>query len=96
VRASVPELRECYEEWLKVSPGLGGKISIRFRIVPSKDDPAIGRVVEVHLGGDGGLGNVAMEGCILSVMEDLAFERPSAPVDVTYPLTFSGSDRDAG
>ncbi|MCC7384400.1 MAG: AgmX/PglI C-terminal domain-containing protein [Deltaproteobacteria bacterium] len=93
IQASLPEIRECYEEWLKVSPSIGGKLKVSFTIGEDKDDPDGGRVREVNLG-ESGIGHIAMEGCVLNVFQGLSFERPEGgQLKVTYPLIFSS---DAG
>lgn len=84
-------MKECYEEWLKVQPSLGGRVVVRFTI--DTDDAVEGRVSKALLVGDAGMGHLAMEGCVLSVMSALRFEPPlSGTMDVTYPLNFSPSD----
>lgn len=93
IQASLPEIRECYEEWLKVSPSIGGTLKVNFTIGEDKDDPDGGRVSEISLG-KSGIGHVAMEGCVLNVFQGLSFERPEGgQLKVTYPLIFSA---DAG
>ena len=87
VRAAIPELRYCYEEWLKLEPEIGGKLQVTFII--DTGDGVEGRVTQLSLG-DGGIGNVALEGCILSVFQDLLFEAPGdGPLRVVYPIILS-------
>lgn len=88
VRSGLPEMKDCYEEWLKVQPSLGGRVVVRFTI--DTDDAVEGRVSRAQVMADAGLGHVAMEGCVLSVMSALRFEPPlSGTMDVTYPLNFA-------
>lgn len=91
VKAAIPEVRDCYEEWLKVQPGLGGRVKATFTI--DTDDGVEGKVEGVSLG-DAGIGHFAMEGCILSAFQGLRFEAPmNGPIKVTYPLALvPGSD----
>ncbi len=92
MRGAIPELKDCYEAWLKVKPGLAGKIVPRFTI--DTDDGEVGKVTQVSLG-DAGLGHAAFEGCVLNVVSDLRFDAPmDGEVQVTYPLVFE--NRDAG
>lgn len=87
VQEGIPGIRECYEEWIKVQPTLGGRVSVRFRI--GTDDAGEGKVQGISLG-DAGLGHFAMEGCILSAFDELRFEAPeNGTMDVTYPITLS-------
>jgi hypothetical protein len=84
VREGIPGMRECYEEWLKVQPGLGGRVKVTFTV--DTDDGVEGKVERVSLG-DAGIGHLAMEGCILSVFDELRFEAPlDGPINITYPI----------
>ena len=90
VRAALPGISDCYSEWLKVQPDLGGKVRVTFTI--DTDDGVNGDVKSVSLG-DAGIGHFAMEGCILSVFKDLRFEAPlDGPISVTYPIALAPSD----
>ncbi len=85
---AMPEVDHCYDEWLKMDPTLGGKFTLNLEI--DTDDGVEGRVARIAISGrDGGAGNVAFEGCVLSVVSGLRFE---APLDgsrtVTQPFTF--------
>lgn len=85
VKAGLPEIRECYQQWTRLQPGLGGKLKVRFTI--DTDDGVDGKVSAVSLG-DAGMGHLAMEGCILQVFEELRFQAPLAgSITVTYPIT---------
>ena len=89
VRASIGEVKDCYEQWLKLQPALGGRLAVKFTI--DTDDGVEGRVTAISVG-DAGIGHTAMEGCVLNVFQDLRFEAPlSGPLDVTYPLVFSSA-----
>ena len=93
VREGLAGIRECYGEWLKVQPDLGGHVKVTFTI--DTDDGIEGKITRASVG-DGGMGHLAMDGCILSVFEDLRFEAPlKGPINVTYPLTLT-PDTDAG
>ncbi|MFO0723648.1 MAG: AgmX/PglI C-terminal domain-containing protein [Myxococcota bacterium] len=89
VQASLPELKECYEEWLKADPKLEGAIAVGFRIRPDPNDPSGGKIDQVEVQ-QNSIHQVALEGCILNVFSGLHFERPVEPeVKVTYPLNFA-------
>lgn len=84
VNEALPQVRDCYEEWLKVQPNLGGRVRATFTI--DTDDGVEGKVERVSLG-DAGLGHFAMEGCILAALQSLRFNAPmDGPINVTYPL----------
>ncbi len=89
VREAKPELRECYESWLQQQPKLAGDVSINFVI--DANDAGQGGVQRLSIV-DGGLGHTMLEGCVLNVMGELSFERPSSPLNVTYPLRFDTAD----
>jgi len=92
VKSAVPDVKDCYESWLAMRPGLGGRLVVRLTI--DTDDGVEGRVTRLGLA-DGGIGNVAFEGCALSSFSDLRFEPPlGGPMTVTYPFLFIS--RDAG
>ncbi|MBK7860569.1 MAG: AgmX/PglI C-terminal domain-containing protein [Archangiaceae bacterium] len=95
IRAAVadarPQVRECYEAWLKVNPQLQGRLKVAFRI--TSDGGTEATIDQVHLVGDAGMGNLAFEGCVLSVMSGLHFDPPpQGALEVTYPLSFSSAD----
>jgi hypothetical protein len=92
IGAKIPEVKECYEEWLKQNPKLAGRMVVGFTI--SADDAGTGGVSKVAVI-DGGLGHALMEGCVLNSFHDLRFEAPDGELTVHYPLAFS-SDEDGG
>lgn len=92
VGAGVPEIKDCFDQWLKLQPALAGKLKVSFTI--SSDDAGGGIVSAVSIG-DAGMGHVAMEGCVLQVFQELRFEDPGAAINVTYPIVFV-SDADGG
>ncbi|MDP3237972.1 MAG: sigma-70 family RNA polymerase sigma factor [Myxococcales bacterium] len=89
VKSAVPDVKDCYESWLAMNPALGGSLIVKLTI--DTDDGVEGRVTRLSLD-DGGMGNVAFEGCALSSLSDLRFEPPlDGPMNVTYPLLFSST-----
>lgn len=82
LRAAMPELERCYDDWLRLQPKLGGRLSLRLSLA------ADGRVNQVALL-DGGVGNVAFEGCLRSVLASARFPAPAAGGgELTLPLAF--------
>jgi hypothetical protein len=94
VRASLPEIRECYESWLQANPDIGGRIAVKLTVTTSDKEPNTGLVSAVSLG-DERIGHAPMEGCILSVFQELRFEAPEGgKLDITYPIELrSDGDR---
>ena len=87
VAAGLPELRECYAGWLQQNPALGGKLKVQFDIIeiPGRERAKVMRV-EIS---DGGMGHVAMEGCVRNVFKTMRFEAPpGGELRVNYPLSF--------
>lgn len=87
IAEQLPQIRECYDAWLQQNPQLGGKMKVQFTImeIPGRDR---GKVQRVEIA-DGGLGHVAMEGCVGNVFKSMRFEAPPhGEMRVTYPLTF--------
>jgi hypothetical protein len=90
VQQELPQIRECYEEWLKQNPNLAGKMKVQFTImeIPGRDRAKIQKV-EVA---DGGLGHLMMEGCVRNVFKGMRFETPrGGETRVTYPLNFENT-----
>lgn len=101
VREKIPEIKDCYESWLKMSPKLAGKLTFSFAILSTDTDggldpSGLARVGEVTLR-DSTMRHPFMEGCVADVFSELRFQRPEGGrMDVTYPLAFSADDPDAG
>jgi len=88
IREKLPQIKDCYESWLGMNPQLAGKLVVGFRIVPN-DGGTEGVVGEIAIA-DGGMGHVAMEGCVMNVMSDMRFEAPeNGELTVNYPLRFN-------
>lgn len=87
VKSALPDVKDCYEAWLAMHQGLSGRLVLTLTI--DTDDGVEGRVTRLSFA-DGGVGNVAFEGCVLSSFADLRFEPPlDGPMNVTYPMLFS-------
>jgi hypothetical protein len=82
VRQNNSRFRLCYEQGLKNSPGLQGRISVRFVI--GRD----GKVATVSATDD--LANPSVRECVVNVFRTLRFPQPEGGiVTVSYPLVFS-------
>lgn len=87
VAEELPAIKECYEGWLQQNPALSGKLKVEFTIVeiPGRDRAKIMRVDIA----DGGIGHIAMEGCVRNVFKGMRFEAPQGgEMRVTYHLAF--------
>lgn len=87
VAEELPAIRECYEGWLQQNPTLSGKLKVEFTIteIPGRDRA---KIMQVNIA-DGGMGHLAMEGCVRNVFKGMRFEAPKkGEMRVTYPLTF--------
>lgn len=90
MRSAIPSIKDCYESWLPMHPGLGGTIITTFTI--DTDDAVEGRISQLAVA-DAGIGHVPLEGCILSSLADLRFDPPlNGPLNVTYPVVLSATD----
>lgn len=91
MREAMPQLRECYEGWLRTSPGLAGRLPIHFTI--ELGDGGYGEVTQIGLPADAGMGHTFMEGCALAAVKALRFEPPNGGrLEVTYPVAFANTE----
>ncbi len=91
ITAELPQIRECYDGWLQQNPKLSGKMKVQFTIaeIPGRDRAKVMRV-EIA---DGGMGHLAMEGCVRNVFKGMRFEKPAGgETRVTYPLSFEAAE----
>jgi len=87
VRDRTPELGECYEGWLALNPELEGRLIVSFGITAG--DGELAHVEDVGLASTE-LNHEFMQGCVLNIFEELAFQPPEGgSMTVTYPLDFS-------
>lgn len=87
VAEELPAIKECYEGWLQQNPALSGKLKVEFTIteIPGRDRA---KIMQVNIA-DGGMGHLAMEGCVRNVFKGMRFEAPKkGEMRVTYPLSF--------
>lgn len=90
IQSALPDVRDCYESWLRLNPALGGKLLVTFTV--DTDDGVEGQVTQLHIA-DGGIGHAPLEGCILSSLSELHFEPPlTGPLNVSYPFLLSPGD----
>jgi hypothetical protein len=89
MRSSAPAIRECYEAWFQAEKGLSGRLDLAFTIAPKAGGGGEIKTVTVA---DGGMGNIAFQGCMRSVVADLAFDSPNGETRVQYPLVFKTLD----
>jgi hypothetical protein len=96
MKSAVPEIRDCYEQWLQTNPELKGKMTMSFSISPP--DAGAGRVEDLAVSSTD-IAHLGFEGCVKNVMAGLDFATPyddgtgePAPMQVKYPLTFSSGD----
>jgi hypothetical protein len=86
VQSGLPEIQECYEQWRRFQPSLAGRLTVHISI--ETEDGTEGHVAHVSTG-DAGLGNIAFEGCVLSIISGLRFDPPlDGGFDTTFPLSF--------
>lgn len=82
------DISDCYENWLQQNPDLSGRMTMHF-VVRAEGDSGVATIAVVEVI-DGGLGHVAMEGCVGNVIHGLRFEPPAeGETSVNYPFSFS-------
>lgn len=92
VQEGLPEIRDCYKEWLKTNAALKGKVKVQFTIERDKSPEGWqynrGKVTAVQIK-DSTLKHQLLEGCVGSVMANLKFDAPQdGKTTVTYPVEF--------
>lgn len=80
------DIKECYEEWLKLGKPIGGRIKLRFEIVDDGSGASGTRDVRID---DSTLQHTALDGCVGNAVAGLQFEATQEAVSVTYPFVFS-------
>jgi hypothetical protein len=46
VKSILPDIKDCYEQWLKINPGIGGAMKVNVSIDIDPEDPSKGKVVD--------------------------------------------------
>lgn len=100
VKEAIPELKHCYEEWLKQDPALEGKLVLDFSIdVPedgrtAEDGTELAAITTIAVR-DSTMEHPWMEACAMSVFGDLHFDPPAGGgVEVSYPVIFASIEED--
>ncbi len=83
VKRSAGMFRACYQKELNRSPGIGGKIVVKFKI------GADGAVITAAPTGGTSLANEAVKDCVARNVNRLKFPPKGAIANVTYPFLFS-------
>jgi hypothetical protein len=83
VKRSAGMFRACYQKELNRTPGIGGKIVVRFKI------GADGAVITASPAGGTTLANEAVKECVARNVNRLKFPPKGAVANVTYPFLFS-------
>lgn len=81
IRRNLARFRFCYERELNANPNLRGRVSLRFKILPT------GSVASAGVQ-ESSLDSAVVEGCVVRVMRTLKFPKPrgGGVVIVTYPF----------
>jgi hypothetical protein len=92
-----PLLKECYENALRTSPQLGGRMVVKFTIVGDHELGGIVERAEVARSGApdaGEIGISSLDECITATIESVTFAPPAGDgrVNVTYPFVFRSDE----
>ena len=86
VRANFPRLRACYDQGLKMDPGLRGNVKTQFIIDQTG-------AVETATLVSSSLSSPAVSSCVVSVFGTMSFPAPeNGKARVTYPIDFDHGD----
>jgi hypothetical protein len=93
VRDATPELRQCYELWMMVDPSFAGTLKVRMVLKANPDGGPSSYMEQVSVMEDAGMGHMAFEGCVRSVLSTMRFDAPEGgkPVTIEYPFSFGSS-----
>jgi hypothetical protein len=83
VKRSAGMFRACYQKELNRSPGIGGKVVVKFKI------GADGAVITASPTGGTSMNNEAVKDCVARNVNRLKFPPKGAVANVTYPFLFS-------
>jgi hypothetical protein len=97
VVAVLPDIVGCYESWHTLQPSLEGTLHVNM-VIASDGGSEGGFVEQISLLGDAGMGHVAFEGCVLSVLDTMRFEAPEdgGKLTIHYPFIFRTTYPDGG
>lgn len=84
IRANLNQIRHCYEQMLQRSPGVSGKVKVKFVVALN------GRVSSSNILSSS-ISDSTLQGCISGKVRRWKFPRPRGgqPVTITYPFSFS-------
>jgi hypothetical protein len=89
VRDATPELRRCYELWMMVDPSFAGSLRVKMVLKNNADGGPSSYMDQVSVLEDAGMGNMAFEGCVRSVLSTMRFDASDAGMTtIEYPFTF--------
>jgi hypothetical protein len=93
VRDATPELRQCYELWMMVDPSFAGTLKVRMVLKANPDGGPNSTMDEVSVMADAGMGHMAFEGCVRSVLSTMRFDAPEGGKTTTieYPFSFNSA-----
>jgi hypothetical protein len=91
VHDAMPELRQCYESWLMAEPSLAGTLKVKMVLKGIPDGGSGSYMDEIVVMEDAGMGHMALEGCVRSVLSTMRFDAPEGGGTTTihYPFTFN-------
>jgi hypothetical protein len=91
VHDAMPELRQCYELWLMVDPALAGTLKVKMVLKGIPDGGPASYMDQIEVMEDAGMGHMAFEGCVRSVLSTMRFDAPEGggTLTVHYPFTFN-------
>jgi hypothetical protein len=78
----VGDLRRCYEKELLASPSLAGSADVKI---------SVDKTGEVSASASG-VGNAALEACVVETVEKVDFGRPQGRAQVTVRITFAPAE----
>jgi hypothetical protein len=98
VQAVIEDVKTCYDEQLRLSPELGGKLIVEFTINAEEGVGGVVDSVEIGDGSDEQMRQAAdLAECIVDTIYTLELPEPEGggTVDVSYPLVMSPGPRPA-
>lgn len=88
IRERLSDILDCYKTIVHSNPDVGGRITLNW-VIPVGEEGQVVNPADVRVL-DSQLGHVILEGCMATIMEELAFEAPTSDaVVVNYPFELS-------
>ena len=92
VQSVVPDIKDCYQEWVKLNPGIGGAMMVQITVTTDPEDTSKGKVTGAEIV-KSEVKNKLIDGCVLNALSELEFEAPpDGTVSFAYPFRFSAPD----